>query len=278
MKQRPCQFGPEHNLIGILTEPDAKDLRPDAPAMLMLNAGLLHRVGPQRMAVDLAQRLAGCGVRSLRFDMGGYGDSEVAAGAQSDESRTFTDIKSAMDFLEIECDIHSFVLFGSCSGADNSFSVALRDPRVAGAVLLDGHGYWTWRSYANYYLARILRPKTWVNFIQRKLSPVDLIAEGRGEHESQMRRPFGDKLEVRHEIQTLVDRGTELLYCYTGGVSQYYNYAGQFYDMFRGLAPRGKIKVEYYPNADHTYTFAEDRERMFAAVVEWYRSRPWKNR
>jgi hypothetical protein len=36
--------------------------------------------------------------------------------------------------------------------------------------------------------------------------------------------------------------------------------------------------VEYYPNADHTYTFAEDRERMFAAVVEWYRSRPWKNR
>jgi hypothetical protein len=45
--------------------------------------------------------------------------------------------------------------------------------------------------------------------------------------------------------------------------------------MFKGLDPRGKIEVEYYPHADYHYTFTEDRERMFARVVEWYRSRTW---
>jgi hypothetical protein len=45
--------------------------------------------------------------------------------------------------------------------------------------------------------------------------------------------------------------------------------------MFKGLDPRGKIEMEYYPHADRSYTFTEDRERMFARVVEWYRSRTW---
>ena len=276
MKDRVCQFGPELNLVGILTEPGDKNVRPEYPAVLMLNAGLLHRVGPHRMSVELAHRLAECGVRSLRFDMGGYGDSEVSTDAKSEENRTFSDIKCAMDFLEQEEDVHSFVLFGTCSGADNSHAVALSDTRVVGAILLDGHGYWTRRSYINYYLPRVFRPQGWINVARRRFSSSKPASEVRDSLIQQLRHPFGPRLQVEREIQSLVDRGTQLLYFYTGGVEDYYNYAGQFFDMFKGLDPRGKIEVEYYPNADHTYTFAEDRERTFARVVEWYRSRNWK--
>jgi pimeloyl-ACP methyl ester carboxylesterase len=275
MMERTCQFGPELSFVGILTEPVGDAVRPDYPAVLMLNAGLLHRVGPHRMSVELARRLADCGIRSLRFDMGGYGDSEVPTDSKSEESRIFSDIKSAMDFLELKYDIHRFVLFGTCSGADNSHAVALLDPRVAGVILLDGHGYWTLRSYVNHYLPLVFRPRVWINFARRNFFS---SKHANGRHASlrpQLRRPFGPRPQVEREIQSLVERGTRMLYFYTGGIENYYNYAGQFFDMFKGLNPRGKIEVVYYPKADHTYTFAEDRERMFTRVVEWYRSRTW---
>jgi len=275
MKERACQFGPQHGLVGILTEPIGNELRPNHPAMLVLNVGLLHRVGPNRMSVELAHRLAESGILCLRFDMGGYGDSEVSTEAKSDDARIFTDIKSAMDFLELEHGVHRFVLFGSCSGADNSHAVALRDPRVAGAVLLDGYGYWTLRSYITYYLPRVFRPRVWIHLARRKLFPATQANGERPTLKQQLRRPFAPRLQSEREVQSLVDRGTQMLYFYTGGIENYYNYAAQFFDMFKGLDPRGKIEVEYYPNADHTYTFAEDRQPMIARVVEWYRSRAW---
>ncbi len=275
MKDRVVQFGPELNLVGILSGPAKDDARPDFPAVLMLNAGLLHRVGPHRMSVSLAHRLSECGIRSLRFDMGGYGDSEVSTDAGSTEDRTISDIKSAMDFLEREHDIHRFVLFGTCSGADNSHEVALRDPRVAGAVLLDAYGYWTPRSYVNYYLPRVFRAQTWINRVRRILYGSGEAPRNRVSPLQQLREPFGPRSRVEREIQSLVDRGAQFLYIYSGGVEDYYNYAGQFFDQFKGLDPRGNIEVDYYPNADHTYTFADDRERMFQRVVVWCRSRTW---
>jgi len=271
-----CQFGPEQNLVGILTEPSAGKVGPNDPAVLMLNVGLLHRVGPHRMSVELAKQLAAAGIRSLRFDMGGYGDSEVSIAAKSDVTRIYSDIRDAIDFLEREHNVHSFVLFGSCSGADNAHAVALRDPRVAGAILLDGHGYWTWRSYINHYLPRAFHVRVWINFARRGFSvQKELHEEERSPLRGQLRRPFGPRLEVRREIQSLANRGVQMLYVYTGGVEHYYNYAGQFFAMFRGLDARGKIEVEYFPDSDHTYTFAQDRERMFRRVIEWYGSRTW---
>ncbi len=70
---------------------------------------------------------------------------------------------------------------------------------------------------------------------------------------------------------------TKLLYIYTAGVSYYYNYAKQFGDMFRGLDSHGNIDVQYYPNADHTFMFSEDRNLSVrnSCIVEWYRSRNW---
>lgn len=273
MKERACEFGPELNLIGILTEPKPADARSDVPAMVMLNAGLLHRVGPHRMSVILSRRLADRGFHSLRFDLGGRGDSTSTRTAQSDESQVLTDIIPAMDYVEQKCGIHKFVLFGLCAGADNAHLAALRDPRVAGIVLLDGYGYWTRRSYFVHYFPRIWRPRAWFNYFRRSFAAPAAREDDFGVHGQ--RRPFGARLDVESEIQTLLDRNTQLLYIYTGGVFSYYNYAGQFFDMFPHLNANDKIEVELYSNADHTYTLEEDREILLKRVVEWYSSRNW---
>jgi dienelactone hydrolase len=276
MREQSCEFGPALNLVGVLTDPPADTVRQDSPIVIMLNAGLLHRVGPHRMSVELARRFAEHGIRSLRFDISGRGDSDSSRISESDESSVLSDIADAMSFLEQRYQVRKFVLLGLCAGSDNSHAVAVRDPRVAGIVHLDGHGYWTRRSYMQHYVPRMSRPQAWVNFTRRSLfgetpqEDVDRVSV-----EQLHRKPFDPKAEVEREVQSLVDRGTQLLYIYTGGVARYYNYAEQFFDMFEGLNPRGLIEVEHYPNADHTYTFPEDRERMFARVIDWYTSRNW---
>jgi dienelactone hydrolase len=273
MNEQICEFGPGLNLVGILTEPESPATHADAPCVVMLNAGLLHRVGPHRMSVELGRRLARCGISSFRFDIGGRGDSESAKTADSDEAQINADITSALDFLEARYQLRKFVPLGLCTGSDNAHATALRDPRVVGIVHLDGHGYKTWRSNVEHYLPRLSRPQAWVNFARRNLSASEQLIDEAGVLDE--RKPFGPKPDVEREIQSLVDRGTQLLYIYTGGVAKYYNYAGQFFDMFEGLNPRGLIEVEHYPNADHTYTFAEDRERMFDRVIDWCCSRDW---
>jgi pimeloyl-ACP methyl ester carboxylesterase len=276
MKERICQFGPLHNLTGILTEPTPEEVRHDCPAVLMLNAGLLHRVGPHRMSVELAHRLADRGFRGLRFDLGGLGDSESPGEATSDENPALADIKEAIDFLGSKYGIQRFVLFGLCSGADNSYAAAIRDPRVVGTILLDGFGFWTIKSYIVHYFPRVLQPKVWINLMRRRFSPSGRQFEKDALlRQQQLRRPFGTRLEVQRALESLLNRGTQMLCIYTGAAEKYYNYAGQFFDTFKGLKPQGKIEVEYYPNADHTYTFAEDRDRMFERVIRWLDSRTW---
>jgi dienelactone hydrolase len=272
MRERVCEFGPQLNLTGLLTEPTATT-HPELPAVVMLNAGLLHRVGPHRMSVILARKLAEQGVTSLRFDLGGRGDSNASGQAESDEDQVQADIVDALNYLEAKRGFQTFVLLGLCAGADNAHAVALRDPRVVGAVFLDGHGYWTRRSYMEYYLPRLARPSSWLSFARRNLAAQKQDEEDVGGHGR--RKPFGPRHQVEHEIQSLVNRNAQLLYVYTGGVTSYYNYTRQFFDMFAGLKPRDRISVEYYPNADHTYTFSEDRERMVERVVEWFGSCDW---
>ncbi len=54
MRERAMKFGDESNLVGVLAEPDAGEKQTDTPCVLMLNAGILHHVGPFRIYVDMA--------------------------------------------------------------------------------------------------------------------------------------------------------------------------------------------------------------------------------
>ena len=68
-------FGENHSLDGIITNPAAAGPIDSSPGVILLNSGLVHRVGPNRVYVKLARRLAGLGLTVLRFDYSGVGDS-----------------------------------------------------------------------------------------------------------------------------------------------------------------------------------------------------------
>ena len=69
-----------HRLYGIETVGPGRVV---GPKILFLSSGNESHIGPNRLWVDLARRLAGRGFSCLRFDLSGIGDSPVRPGAAS---------------------------------------------------------------------------------------------------------------------------------------------------------------------------------------------------
>lgn len=187
---------------------------------------------------------------------------------------TRNDIQEAMDFLSTKKGVDEFVLIGLCSGADDAHSVAVLDSRISGAVFLDGYGYRTWGYYLHHYGPRLFKLRVWKNFLKRKYFSVFVEKSEDGDEtnikEEMFERDFPPKEKVTEEIQGLINRGLNLLYIYSGGMkSHYYNYHGQFKDMFRSIDFNGKVQLEYFSEADHTYTRLADREKLMTTISDW---------
>ena len=168
--------GPDEGLIGILNT--ARDGALDGAAVLLLNAGVIHRSGPARLNQKIACGLATFGIPSLRFDFSGIGDSTLRCDT-SLRQRFVSDTQGAMDYLQRR-GVRRFVLLGLCYGAVIAFETALCDWRVAGLVLINGQGYLFYaqqKAKSNlrtqvdlrYYLWRALRSETWLRVFSLKL-------------------------------------------------------------------------------------------------------------
>lgn len=276
--ERVHTMGDDGNLVGIVTLPPGDDgSARSTPFLVLLNAGLVHRIGPFRMSVQLARRIARKGCRVLRFDQAGLGDS--APRSQSTSTDILLDAQQAFDFLSHRYGASRFIVGGLCSGAMNAHRVALADPRVTGVILLDGYAWPTLSWYADRVLGRLRRPSTWHAFASRSLGTAKRHLRDRlsGRATSIATEPEVDprqtlfyqdwppRSEVRADIDRIVGRGARMLFVYTGGWSSFVH-PRQFDEMFPRLAGRERITVTYHPSSDHTYLLAADRDAMLRDV------------
>ena len=261
-------FGTHENLTGIVTEPNASGRLKDV-AVVMVTPGMLHNVGPFRMHVELARRLSGHGVRSMRFDLSGIGDSLGVGVAGRSIDRAAAEVATAMDWMSDNCGNSTFILFGLCSGADDSMHAALQDDRVKAVVAIDGCGYRTpkffWHRLISHYVPRLLSPVKWRQIAGRKIRggdvPPTTLQAGSDVRE------FPSREEAVKQFNLLVSRGTHLHFVYTGGIAEYYNHDGQFYEMLRGVNWRGQESTQFFPHMDHVALLCEDREQLLTHVV-----------
>src|SRR5690349_10977230 len=133
-RERAVTFGPRGSIVGVVTTPPCS-ADPDLPTIVILNAGVIHRIGPNRLHVRMARDFAQSGYSVLRFDLSGVGDSESRRDEVDLERAVQRDIENALDFLVEEYGADSFVIAGLCSGAHNGFRFATQDQRVVGAIL-----------------------------------------------------------------------------------------------------------------------------------------------
>lgn len=292
-KHKALLLGEHETMVGIVAEPASVD--PGRPIFLVLNAGIIHRIGAHRNAVNIARELVRAGFVVIRVDLSGIGDSPRRRDALDFNASAVADVVELMDHLGRLYETDRFVALGLCSGADNAFQSAVRDERLVGAVLLDGYAYPTRAFRLRDIATRIQAQGSAANVAKKVVGKVVDRAIGLGQ--ARLPQVFGEppppdaegdkpppavpdyvrefppRDEVARQLQQLVDRDFRMLWLYTGGVSGYFNYEGQFRDSFPDVDFRDALDVVHVPESNHTATPLASQRRLRGAIADWARRR-----
>lgn len=282
MRERAVHFGEQADLVGVLCEP-LRATGTTIPPFILNNAGLLHRVGPHRVNVLLARRLAQLGVPSLRFDLSNVGDSGPRRDRVPFVESLVTETREAMDVAAHELGSDRFVVGGLCSGADQAWRTGQVDERMVGAVLLDPFPYLTPRFHVQRYLRLALRPATWARLArgeyglrERVIEWIERDDDAPVEEDLATEvRDIPPQAEAEEGYHRLIDRGCNLYVLYTAGQLSTYNYADQFRDMHPGVPIGGRLQLDWMPHADHTFTQRSVQRDLVDRIVRWARDADW---
>ena len=282
----PC--GPDGGLVGILSSPQCGQASTGRPAVVLINAGNVHRAGPNRFYVNLARHFAAMGFATLRFDLSGIGDSPNRNDGRPYREYAAEEVCGVIDDLEQRLGVRDFILLGICAGADISFDAAVEDERVKGLVLINGafidaaafaasYHRAQRKTIRRYYLKRVLSPRAWVRLLA--LRSRFWVSLGRG-LKSRLKSAGASRPDTACAVRTdgcrrkwaaLAGRGVSVLLMFAEG--------SVFWDMFRDevrhiterLYPKDAICIVLQKRCDHTFTLLSAQEEAAAAVAAWLR-------
>jgi pimeloyl-ACP methyl ester carboxylesterase len=262
-------FGEGARLSGVLTSPDGPV--EDRPTVVLLNAGRIHRVGPNRLYVKLARRLGALGYPVVRFDLSGIGES----GAREDDrplpESVVADTASVMNHLGANRGSDRFVLMGVCSGAAFSAGIALADSRVVGVVLINARGYEGRTSVKLRAYARKFRRHYWRMVLRRPGSAVHALRGSRAVSPLPLdpSPANGRRHAAGSTLASLTSRGVPTLIVYSDSdIGLDYLRVTQEAQLRESLAS-SLAELEIIPEADHVFTLLASQERLIATVSDW---------
>jgi alpha-beta hydrolase superfamily lysophospholipase len=257
MNESSCQFGGDNRLAGIVTPPEGPSRR---AAVVLVSAGLSPKCGPFRLYAELARRLSRDGFVTLRFDLGGIGDSRPEETDEPLEKRSRREIAAAVDYLTRRHELDDVVLGGLCSGAEDSFRASETDPRVTGVVMIDPFAYrtpgWAWRHVAYRATRRLLRALRIHRPFVRLKGRRPLVAY-----------KYMDHPESSRILRAVLARRDRVHFVYTGGAREVFNHERQLKAMFREVKFDGLVTLDHFPHVEHTPLLEEDRRTMVEAIA-----------
>ncbi len=290
MSEQAIAFGPRRSLVGVVTWPPTMDRSPapplGLPAVVLLNSGILHRVGPNRIYVRIARSLAAMGFLVLRFDFSGVGDSPPRDDNLLFEQSSLQEIEQAMAKLHTLAGSTRFVLMGLCSGAQAAFEAALSNPSVIGAVLINAGGHLhdqrndklsmalfhrgLRQHYQRIALRSSFRSKNWLKVVTGDLNVPLLWRAARHFRPGNPLRPrqagADPQQQALNRLASLSQRGVRLLHIYAEG--------DQGLDYFRLLLGKeaDAQPVEIIRGANHTFTTLWSQDRLLQVINDWARA------
>jgi pimeloyl-ACP methyl ester carboxylesterase len=280
-RERVVVIDAGHPLTGILTEAATEKGAPP-PAVIILNAGIVHRIGPNRMFVKLGRRLAARGWDVLRFDHSGIGDTPARADTLAHQQSAPLEAREAMNWLARERGVTRFVLLGLCSGAVTAFRVGAEDPRVAGVALLNGRGFdgseaWNAhvlnKGWARWYLrGAIFSADSWKRVLTGRIRYGRLAAvlwrqvKGKFKPPEQVGEVAG---RLAGQMQTIVDRGARALLVFSENDHAIDYFAAMLGGRAAAMRKSGALTERTVAGADHTFTLLAHQEQMMREVEAW---------
>ena len=276
MIERAIAFGENDCLVGTICLPIGAKTSSASVGVILFNAGFIHRIGPHRLNVRLARRLASHGIPTIRFDLAGVGDSARAASRRTFETQAVVDLQAAMDVLGTASRTKRFSLFGFCSGAYHGYAASLIDERIVGLFIYDAYRYATVKSSLNRYQMRIRQHgllRAVGGWAWRTISAIWTRIRGRGDDARTADVGFitkgTSKAELASGLRKLADRGVKIAFVFSGGAYDIYNYRNQFFDAFNRFGTMEFVSVEFLPELDHVATSIAGQTELMNCFEVW---------
>lgn len=275
--EKALVFGPQRSMVGIWTGPRSRVA--GRPAVVMVNSGIIHRVGLCRLHTRLARMLAPRGFPSFRFDLSGIGDSLRRTGVSSLREAVTSDITAALDHLADRHHVNRFVIFGLCSGAHDAVLNALTDARLVGVIAIDLLAdFRNWQHHAHHFRQRLFNATSWANALRGRnqylralrdslkfvKTPVQRVREGG----VGVRAPLPRETLVEM-LDTLLGRDVRMLLMFSGGIEQNYNHRSQFKEALPAAARHPNLLSEYFPNAGHWFDDRKEQLAVIELITQW---------
>ena len=276
-------------LFGVLAEPERA--AEGQPALVMLTAGAVHAIGPNRLWVRLARRWAARGRTVLRVDLSGIGDSPPAPGAEEQvvySRQALDDVRATIDFIRHEHGAGAVHLIGLCSGAYHALKAAVQGQPIAGAVIVnpltyfwhDGDALKDVRDFEVFKLSARYRYKffsvnAWRRLLRGQLDPaivIEVMLRRVGAALTawwpDLRRALGRPLreDIAAELAAAWKAGIRLhllFACPHPGLALFQQQGGRAVERLRAS---GAFDRHLVHGADHTFTRWHHRERLVALI------------
>ena len=279
-------FGTNVTLVGIVTSSSSATPAAGRRGAVLLNAGVVHRVGPNRLYVELARRLSRSGYTVLRFDHSGIGDSPARNDHLSFDESSVAEAVDAMNWLAAERQCASFLLIGLCSGTLTAFRTALVDARVTSLVLLtallvdpstvpeDVVTEASQRRIARSYLVeKAASAGAWHRIVtgrvdyRRAWRAMTALAARR------LRPPKASPADAKliDQVGTLLRRGVSLQFIYAEPTTVLEWFRMTLEPGLPSLRRQGRIELSLLRHADHTFTERRHQARVIELIDHWVR-------
>jgi pimeloyl-ACP methyl ester carboxylesterase len=282
MREQAVLFGEKKSLVGILTDPPDAHMDDWNVGAILLNSGIVHRVGPGRVYVKIARQLAALGLTTFRFDFSGIGDSKPRPDNLPFDKSSVDETQRAMAVLEKERGIRRFILIGVCSGARVSLATACLAPGILGSILinypvesdddsdlnLDLHK----RNDEHYYLNLAIRNwQSWRKFLTGKANYRRILEA----FAFRLRHRFGPQrkaprewLVFRQDLETAVRRGVRPVFICSQGDPSLEELREAGGRTLAEFCSRRKAELIIIPRSDHTFSSLFDQQRLLEVVGE----------
>lgn len=296
-----CQI-PNTPLFGILSLPLLRDAE-SKPTVLLLNAGSVHRVGPNRNYVYITRELLSLGFKVFRLDFLGLGDSINPNLSKENDPympEALDNIQSTIDYLKTQHNINEVILIGVCSGAYASFQFALhRNDKSVHEILPINPLTFYWKegmsldySPADYYfdwtvyqqsvrkkagwlkllkkikrIPHILFTLITVLFLKVKAAFMPII--------NQSKRLIGAKNieDLAWDLNSIVKKEVKVKFIFAEtdpGYQLLVEGAGKTVDK---LVHEKKIEIDFIPKANHNFSSHLGRTQLLRKIKEHFSSK-----
>lgn len=270
-------------LSGVLHLPESS---PPAGGVVMVHGWTGSKLGPHRMFVKAARRLAEAGWASLRFDLRGRGDSQGKE-EDADLASMVADTRAALSLLDVCCPSPRKVVLGICSGANVGVGVLSEVPGLEGLILWSMPTYGTQaqvqqgllqtQSVLKKYLQKATRIETWKKAVSGRLQP-KMIAKA-------LFSPLKDKTGRGGVVDRVTEaeldrRFLRALRDYPGPILHVYGtadpMAGPGKKAFQEMARLRRGPTEFYdvPGANHSFYDLREETEVIQTTLVWM-NRVW---